>query len=296
MLRQTVHLAGLNHAKPPYRKRGGKVASFFTGYGKRKLDTRFSFYRISNRIKNLNVESQNELWISRPYLSREEHTFMNTGTYVPKEENISRADFEGEDTVKDDFGNYIKKDKQMKVKVPKNLIPKMYLDQKADYAKIKELEYKAFVKPDVRGPDLWRTMEKYKTCDREDEGSLDFYRQYHNLAVPKKYPLSMPPAIDKWEAWEKVEGFQRGDSESNYSKHSDAIPHPLAYDNELTTESYESSEDVARHPFESKLVEKWLNPSVNKQQMDQMDSPVKAENIPPKEFTELATEYTKIDK
>lgn len=163
MLRNSVSLY-LNHAKPPYRKRGGKIASFFTGYGKRKLDTRFSFYRIPNRIRNLNVESQNELWISRPYLSREEHTFMTTGTYVPKEENISREDFEGEDTVKDDLGNYIKKDKYMKVKVPKELVPKMYLDQKADYAKIKELEYKAFVKPDVRGPDLWRTIfisEKY---------------------------------------------------------------------------------------------------------------------------------------
>lgn len=66
-------------------------------------------------------------------------------------------------------------------------------------------------------------MEKYKTWKRKDEGSLDFYKQYHNLAVPKKFPLSMPPAIDKWEAWGKVEGFKKRSETNNFTKHSDAI-------------------------------------------------------------------------
>ena len=55
-------------------------------------------------------------------------------------------------------------------------------------------------------------MEKYKTYTRSEEsseiGTLDFYQKYHEMAIPQKYPLSMPPPEDNWLNWERIDEFK----------------------------------------------------------------------------------------
>merc|ERR1712179_512977 len=145
------------------------------------------------------------------------------------------------------------------------MLPLKYVRSLKQKQEQSEIMNRKQLKPDVRGADIWKSMEKYRTWEREDEVSLDFYSKYHNMAVPRKYPTTMPVAREKWETWSKVEGFKAPKETVMPKESHDFIPHPLAYDVSVdgTEENVTHDEDseLARHPFSTDYVKKNTAPS-----------------------------------
>ena len=173
--------------------KGGRIrGEMFDGsIGTDSLSAKFSFHKIKARTKALETEAQNEMWLTRPYLSKEETDFMNNGVYTPKR-NIEHD----ENVVLDDFGGVINRGKhtgrlnpeQIKEKFGHEMLPLKYVRGLKQKQEQSEIMNRKQLKPDVRGADIWKSMEKYRTWERDDEVDLDFYRKYHNMAVPKAYP------------------------------------------------------------------------------------------------------------
>lgn len=244
--------------------KGGRIrGEMFDGsIGTDSLSAKFSFHKIKARTKALETEAQNEMWLTRPYLSKEETDFMNNGVYTPKR-NIEHD----ENVVLDDFGGVINRGKhtgrlnpeQIKEKFGHEMLPLKYVRGLKQKQEQSEIMNRKQLKPDVRGADIWKSMEKYRTWERDDEVDLDFYRKYHNMAVPKAYPTTMPMAREKWGAWSRVEGFTAPkESQVSSEKSNDFIPHPLSYDVSVEkTEQYATSDEdneLARHPFAADYV------------------------------------------
>ena len=188
--------------------KGGRIrGEMFDGsIGTDSLSAKFSFHKIKARTKALETEAQNEMWLTRPYLSKEETEFMNNGVYTP------RRNFENDQgVVLDDHGSVIKRGKftgrlnpdQIVEKFGAEMLPLKYVKNLKQKQEQSEIMNRKQLKPDVRGADIWKSMEKYRTWERTDEVNLDFYRRFHNMAVPRKYPTTMPVARDKWDVWSR---------------------------------------------------------------------------------------------
>merc|ERR1711976_915282 len=189
---------------------------------------------------------------------------MNKGVFTPRR-NIEND----KGVVLDDHGAVINRGKHtgrlnpdqiVKMYGPE-MLPKKYVKDLKQKQEQSEIMNRKQLKPDVRGADIWKSMEKYRTWERNDDVDLDFYRKYHNMAVPRAFPKAMPEAREKWFAWDKIQGFNSPDSGTakSHSNRADSIPHPLAYDTSIEQESSEAftpgdSTDNARHPFMSEYV------------------------------------------
>merc|ERR1712110_949266 len=211
--------------------------------GTDKLSAKFSFYKIRKRTQALENEAQNEMWLTRPYLSKEETDFMENGVFRP------RRSLEGaKGVVLDDNGGVIQKSNKTTgilkpYQIPKDLLPIKYQKSQKLKQQQSEIMNRKQLKPDVRGTDIWKSMEKYRTWERDDQVDLDFYKKYHNMAVPRAFPAAMPEAREKWFAWDRIPGFKTPETNTKTASASraDSIPHPLAYDTSISGEDSSSS-------------------------------------------------------
>jgi len=195
---------------------GGRIRGhMFSGAdGKTTLSGKFSYHKIPKKIENMNQEMVTEMWLSRPYLDRSESHFMETGEFVPKE-GFAAKDFRPGQLVEDDQGNYVE---SPKIKYPEELTPKYAVDKKKLKLEAERLKYSLSLPPNEYAADMWASAFKYKVGDSENDRSskkklnkinLDFYDKYHEMAVPTKYPLSMPPPQDDWKNWVKIPEFKK---------------------------------------------------------------------------------------
>ena len=261
----TIHRRQRPKEKHQFLKGGRIRGEMFDGsIGTDSLSAKFSFHKIRARTKALEIEAQNEMWLTRPYLSKEETDFMNKGVFTPRR-NIEND----KGVVLDDFGAVINRGKHtgrlnpdqiVKLYGPE-MLPTKYVKDLKQKQEQSEIMNRKQLKPDVRGADIWKSMEKYRTWERKDDVDLDFYRKYHNMAVPRKYPTTMPVPTEKWETWQKIEGFnppkQQQSVETKSSPYNDQIPHPLAYDISAEESDYATKDEddvLARHPFGSEYV------------------------------------------
>ena len=191
--------------------KGGRIRGhmFSNADGKTTLSGKFSYHHIPNKIKRMDEELVTEMWLSRPFLDREKSHFMETGEFVPKG-GFQKEDFSKSQLVEDDNGNYINRPE---INYPKNLQPNYYKDQKKLKLEAKRLKYSLSMKPNVYAADLWASAFKHKTQKDfkidENKISLDFYEKYHEMAVPRKYPLSMPPPEEDWKNWSRIPEFKK---------------------------------------------------------------------------------------
>lgn len=192
--------------------RGGRLKGHMFGgnQGNETLSGKFSYHKIPDKIKNMDEEVTTEMWLSRPYLDREVSHFMETGEYIPKSEGAAfdSNKFAKDAIIEDDNGNYIKRPT---IKYPEDLTPSYFLDKKAKTLEAKRLKYKLSMKPNVYAADLWASVFKHDHEKRksEDKINLDFYEKYHEMAVPRNYPKTMPMAVEDWKNWSRVPEFKK---------------------------------------------------------------------------------------
>ncbi|XP_076805378.1 uncharacterized protein LOC143449168 [Clavelina lepadiformis] len=123
-------------------------------------------------MDNLLQECTNEMWLTRPYLTREQERSLST-----KYRQSSK-------------GN-----------------PLVCTDRKSEFAH-KNMKYRINIKPNVTFEERWshlKVTEKWKPF-QDHHTKREFYR-YALAAIPSRYPDFYPPAKERWEEWNKVEGF-----------------------------------------------------------------------------------------
>jgi len=192
---------------------GGRIRGhMFSGAdGKTTLSGKFSYHKIPKKIENMSSEQQTEMWLSRPYLDRQETHFMETGEFIPRE-GFNDKDYGPNAKTEDDQGNYVVRPQ---IKYPKELTPKYVIDKKKLKLEAERLKYSLSLPPNEYAADMWASAFKYKVgdgdCSKEklNKINLDFYDKYHEMAVPTRYPLSMPPPKDDWKNWVKIPEFKK---------------------------------------------------------------------------------------
>lgn len=227
--------------------RGGRIPGhmFSNADGKKTLSGKFSYHHIPKKIENMNEELVTEMWLSRPFMTREEAHFMETGDFVPPGKSVSSSapggftemkdQFQPGQLVEDDQGNYIARPK---IKYPEKYKPKYVQEKEKLKLEADRLKYSLSMKPNVYAADLWAASFKHqidpKVSKKElNKINLDFYQKYHDMAVPTKYPLSMPPPEDDWKNWIKIPEFKKYATREGFEKNSKKYDPTLKYRGEI---------------------------------------------------------------
>lgn len=147
--------------------------------GKHQLPHYFSPIVREQFVKDLQVELTNEMWLTRPYLSKEQESFLPNGTRFTAAEVRWR---ECEDKQSDD-----------------------------EVFAFNNQKYRINMRPHVTLEERWEPLEREERWEevKHDDQPVHKFAKYSQMAEIKRLPERWPRAVEKWGRWSKVTDFHK---------------------------------------------------------------------------------------
>ncbi|XP_002129015.2 uncharacterized protein LOC100176523 [Ciona intestinalis] len=148
----------------------GKARGHLTK-GKHQIPHLISSSEREKFVKALRQECENEMWLTRSYLSKH-----HEGSLKTKFRQSSKG------------------------------APLVTVNKKADL-ELENMKYRIHMLPHVHMKDRWDNLKVTERWSKYKHPTDRVYSSFVEAAIPKRYPDFWPRPEEKWADWNKVEGF-----------------------------------------------------------------------------------------
>ncbi|XP_039270377.2 large ribosomal subunit protein mL63-like [Styela clava] len=157
-------------------------------YGKHQLPHHISEKSRAEFVKFLQIELENEMWLTRPYLSKAQEEYLPNGTRFTAQEHRwkNTTSIELEDELRE----------------------------------FKNLRYRINIPSHVALEDRWSSLHIEAKWERNKDITVNRFQKYSEMAQIKRIPDRLPRPVDKWSEWERVKGVKQNKSLECYNSDS----------------------------------------------------------------------------